>query len=126
MEYTIKGTVVAGRRLGRQLGFPTANITCGDTPGVDDGVYAVCVDVNGKSYRGMANIGYKPSIGSSDRLLEVNIFDFDEDIYGYTIDVTLLKYLRHEKRFTTLDELREAIDRDRLDTEEYFKLKSLY
>ncbi len=120
MEYTIKGTVVAGRRLGRELGFPTANIAAGDTPGVDNGVYAVRVDIDGKTYDGMANLGHKPSIGSSERLLEVNIFGFEEDLYGRRISVTLLHRLRSEKHYATLEELRNAIARDRRETEEYF------
>ena len=120
MEYTIKGTVVAGRRLGRELGFPTANIVVGDTQGVADGVYAVCVEVDGKSHHGMANLGHKPSVGGGERLLEINIFSFDEDLYGREIGVTLLHYLRPEKHFATLEELREAIARDRRETEKYF------
>ncbi len=120
MEYTIKGTVVAGRRLGRELGFPTANIVVGDTPGIADGVYAVHVEVDGKNYRGVANLGHKPSVGGGERLLEVNIFGFDEDLYGREICVTMLRYLRPEKHFATLEELREAIENDSRETEKYF------
>lgn len=123
MEYTIKGTVVPGRKLGRELGFPTANIVAGPTPGIADGVYAVRVNVDGQSYRGMANLGHKPSVGGTDeeRLLEVNIFGFAGDIYGRGISVVLLRYIRPERYFPTLGELRDAIDHDRRAIEKYFE-----
>ena len=122
MEYIIKGTVVPGRRLGRELGFPTANLAAGDTPGIADGVYAVRVRVGGRQYEGMANLGHKPSVAGPDaeRMLEVNLFGFDGDLYGKEIEAALVRFIRPEKHFASLDELRTAIAADRRVIEEYF------
>lgn len=122
MGCVIKGTVVPGRKLGRKLGFPTANVAAGDTPGAEDGVYAVRVSAGGRTYEGMANLGHKPSVADAgdERLLEVNIFGFTGDIYGQEIEVELVRFIRSEKRFASLDELREAIGTDRHTIEDFF------
>lgn len=115
MMHIIKGIVIRGRQMGRKLGFPTANIAAGDTPGIEDGVWAVRADVGGSVYEGMANLGYSPTIdgGDSQRLLEVNLFGYDGDLYGHEIEVLMIRRIRAEKRFASLDELKEAVDNDR-------------
>ena len=94
-----------GNKLGRTLGYPTANLEIAEKlkliPG--DGIYAVDVmlpDEPGKIYAGMMSIGFRPTIGHSDRTIEVNIFDFDRMIYGETIKVIVKKYLRPEVKFS--------------------------
>lgn len=123
MGFTIKGTVIRGKALGRRLGFPTANIVVEDTPAVADGVYAVRVTAAGRTFCGMANLGRRPSIENADtrRLLEVSLFGFDGDLYGRTLEVKLLRFIRPERRFGSLEELRKAVGHDRGVIEEYFK-----
>lgn len=117
----IKGTVVGGRALGRELGFPTANIRIEEGVQADNGVYAVRVCVEGGVYDGMANLGTRPSVdGGSQRFLEANIFGFEGDLYGREIEVELVKYMRAEVRFPSLDELKAAIAKDRENILAYF------
>lgn len=115
-RYGIKGIVVPGNRLGRTIGFPTANID----PSFPlkavpkNGVYATEVTVNGKQYRGMTNIGVRPTLGESGaRLIETNIFDFDEDIYGLEIELRFIARVRDEKKFASLEELGRQLKIDR-------------
>lgn len=123
MGCTIKGTVIQGKKLGRRLGFPTANIAVGDTPCISDGVYAVRTTIDGKTFCGMANLGSRPSVENTDtqRLLEVSLFDFEGDLYGKTLEVELLAFIRPERRFASIEELQRAVEHDRGVIEEYFK-----
>lgn len=113
-DYTILGTVQAGRQLGRTIGFPTANLRAHNEQFPPDGVYAVRCEFGGESYRGVANIGCRPTLAGaeSERSLEVHIFDFDNDIYGRDVEVTFVAYLRGERKFASVDELKEQIGRD--------------
>jgi riboflavin kinase / FMN adenylyltransferase len=118
-DYFFSGKVVLGNKLGRTLGYPTANLEITDKlkliPG--DGIYAVDVvlpDEPGKIYAGMMSIGFRPTIGISDRTIEVNIFDFDRMIYGETIKVIVKKYLRPEVKFNGLDELKHQLALDKI------------
>ena len=116
--HMVSGTVVAGDRRGRQLGFPTCNL--GDPPEAlpGHGVYAVLVDrvEQGEARalaRGVANVGLRPTVASSERaLVEVHLFDFTGDLYGAELRVHLVERLRAEKRFDGLEALRAQIDRD--------------
>ena len=114
-EYGISGTVVKGQQLGRQLGFPTANIICTDPnkliPG--NGVYAVKVIYKGNEMRGMMNIGVRPTVNGAGRTAEVNIFDFNSEIYGESIEVRFVKWVRGEKKFEGLQQLIEQLHRDK-------------
>ena len=100
-RYSLKGVVVAGNRLGRTIGFPTANMKLYEplklVPG--RGVYAVEAEVLGKKYRGMTNIGLRPTVGGSFTTIETHILDFDEDIYGLPLRITFLRRLRDEVHF---------------------------
>jgi riboflavin kinase/FMN adenylyltransferase len=114
LPFILEGTVVYGQQFGRKLGFPTANL------GLDAamifplsyGVYAVNVQLGHQSIHGIANAGVRPTLDGTRFQLEVHLFDFDEDIYGKTIEVTFLHFLRPEKRFNNPQELADQIGRD--------------
>lgn len=109
---TIEGVVLHGRRLGRELGFPTANMEVAD-PMIEGGVYASRVVIDGVSYRAMSNLGCNPSVGGGARHLETHLFGFAGDLYGRCIRVELLCKLRDERRFDSLEALRRQIEADR-------------
>ncbi len=110
----ISGQVTGGNKIGRKLGFPTANIAVGDGLDVPDGVYSARVTVGGQTHNAMANLGRKPSIGGDGgRVLEVHLFDFSQDIYDCMIEVELLEFIRPERRFDSFDQLRRQIARDK-------------
>lgn len=125
--FRIKGTVIEGKRLGRKLGFPTANIAVGKEIEARDGVYAARVSVGGRDYEAMANLGYRPSVApdSHERLLEVNLFEFEGSLYGQQIEVELLEFIRPERAFASVDELREAVEADRNTILKYFKTRCI-
>jgi riboflavin kinase / FMN adenylyltransferase len=129
--YFFEGKVIEGNKLGRTIGFPTANLHVGSEekliPG--NGVYAVTV-VNRQPrlvsvpsisdnpeatqvYKGMMNIGIRPTVGGKKRVIEVNIFDFDEDIYGQDLQVHIHNYLRGEVKFNGLEDLKEQLKKDK-------------
>ena len=107
--YELSGTVIEGRKLGRGLGFPTANLRLGERQTPRDGVWAVKVDGVRK---GVANLGTRPTVDGGERLLEVHLLDFSGDLYGKELRVRFEKFLRPERKFGSLDELREQIGRD--------------
>jgi riboflavin kinase/FMN adenylyltransferase len=122
--YSFQGEVVQGNQMGRQLGFPTANLRISHAlkliPAI--GVYAVTVVVRDRIYKGMLNIGYRPTL-TQDLILtcEVNILDFSEDIYGETIQVRFMDRLRDEKRFAGKDELTRQLQEDRFQVTQMLK-----
>lgn len=124
-NYFFEGEVVEGNKIGRTLGYPTANITINDpnklVPG--NGIYAVQVRVGDaqEKMNGMMSIGLRPTVGTSDRTIEVNIFDFQKDIYGENLRVYLKKYLREEKKFANLEELKNAIGADKIEALKYVR-----
>jgi riboflavin kinase/FMN adenylyltransferase len=107
--------VVGGNKIGRKIGFPTANITLQDEYKLITaiGVYACRILYNGKMYLGMGNIGYRPTINNSDLTVEVHIFDFDKDIYGEPITIFFVDRIRDEIKFKDLDALKEQLTLDR-------------
>jgi riboflavin kinase/FMN adenylyltransferase len=113
--YTLTGVVVAGNRIGRTIGFPTANMKLYEPLKLvpAHGVYAVEVGVLGQRYRGMTNIGMRPTVGGTVPTIETHILDFDEDIYGLPLSVTFLRRVRDEIRFQSLEELRRQLEQDR-------------
>lgn len=111
--YAIHGKVVAGQQLGRQLGFPTANVRLKRYRSPLSGVFAVQTHLGNRVVPGVANIGIRPTVaGLVKPILEVHLLDFDEQIYGERIAVQPLKKLREEKKFASLDELKANIARD--------------
>lgn len=116
-EYFLKGKVVVGDKRGAKIGYPTANVESLDPnkllPG--RGVYFVEVEIEESKFYGMANVGYRPTFKSeNEKLLEVHIFDFDEDIYNKDIRITFKNYLRPEKKFPSADELLLQLKEDKI------------
>ena len=115
-RYSLHGVVVAGNRLGRTIGFPTANMQLYEPlkliPG--NGVYFVRVQTLDRELYGMCNIGCRPTVGAGNaRTIETNIFDFDEDIYGLDLKITFIAKIREEVRFDSLEELKKQLENDR-------------
>ena len=115
-DYELYGVVVAGNRLGRTIGFPTANMQLYEPLKLvpANGVYAVEVEVDGRNFRGMCNIGVRPTVGGAAQTIETHILDFDEDIYGLPIGLRFLRRIRDERKFPSLDALKEQLARDAL------------
>ena len=116
--YSITAEVVVGNKIGRTLGFPTANLELPREYMLINncGVYACLVDYEGKTYKAMANIGHRPTIGDrseSNPLIEVNLFDFDGDLYGKQIHVRFIDRIRSEEKFNGLDALKAQLQQDR-------------
>jgi riboflavin kinase/FMN adenylyltransferase len=115
--FSIFGTVIAGNRLGRTIGFPTANIRPESEQLPPNGVYAVSAEVGDKTVRGVANIGLRPTIESAakERLLEVHLFDFSGDLYDCDVEVHFHRFIRPEQKFASLDALKAQIAADAID-----------
>jgi len=112
-RYSVSGPVVKGEQLGRQLGFPTANIATGNLQLPPDGVWAVrVIDTASRQWDGVANLGVRPTVGGTGRLLEVHLFGFSGEIYGENLEVCFEKHLRPEMKFPTLEALKERISYD--------------
>ena len=114
-DYSISGKVVYGNRIGRTIGFPTANIDQEDEYKLISavGVYACKVDYHGRIYKGMGNIGYRPTIDIGSLTIEVNIFDFDDEIYGEHIIIYFIERIRDEFKFENLSALRDQLTIDK-------------
>ena len=116
--YSITAEVVVGNKIGRTLGFPTANLELPREYMLisNRGVYACLVDYEGKTYKAMANIGHRPTIGDrreDNPLVEVNLFDFDGDLYGKQIHVRFIDRIRDEEKYGSLDALKAQLRHDR-------------
>lgn len=112
--FSVSGVVNHGKKMGSKLGFPTANISFNEKfTGLLKGVYKVNVEIDGKTYIGVCNIGVNPSIDNLEKpRLEVNILDYDDDLYGKNIKVTFLRFIRPEMKFKNIDELKETVNND--------------
>ena len=121
-NYSLIGRVIYGQQLGSTLGFPTANIDLSKTNNPLRGVFCVKVSLPDatKTIFGIANIGFKPTIGGQKLNLEVHLLDFDKDIYKSYIKIEFLSYLRKEKKFSGLDALKRQIDQDIEAAKQYF------
>jgi riboflavin kinase / FMN adenylyltransferase len=113
--YNLRGEVKAGERVGRTLGFPTANLHVSFEQKLipADGIYAVRVVLHGKVYEGMLNIGFRPTFKGTIRRLEVNILDFDQEIYGEELNVLFYRQIRREIRFDSAEALKHQLNRDK-------------
>jgi len=113
--YSLSGRVIKGDKLGRVLGFPTANIDLDSqdklVPG--EGIYAVTVKHEKKIYGGMLYIGTRPTVNGTKRSIEVNIFDFDNEIYGETLQISFIKLLRSDSKFSDLESLKRQLQQDK-------------
>ncbi len=128
-NFSIYGPVIKGDKIGRTIGFPTANIFVAETykliPG--DGIYAVTVvleDEPNKTYKGMAYIGQRPTINGMTRNIEVNIFDFSREVYGQKLTMNFLSFLRHDVKFTGLEALKLQLREDKENTLKFFASQS--
>ena len=127
--YSVTGVVVTGNKIGRTLGFPTANL---DIPNEfmminNPGVYACRTMIDGKEYHAMTNTGMRPTIGdraNGDFIIEVNIFDFDGDLYDKTLQVWFLQRIRDEVKFNGLEALKAQLVKDREQVKDYFSKHS--
>jgi len=124
-RYFIKGIVVDGKKLGHEIGFPTANIDPQESYKLvpKDGVYAVKVEIDDVVYNGMLNIGFRPTVNHQmdNRSIEVNIFDFDQNIYYKSISIHFYKRIRNEQMFKGIDALKEQLAKDKVTVLELFK-----
>ncbi len=114
------GVVVEGKRLGRTIGFPTANLLT-DTPPAR-GVYAVVAVADGRRYRAVMNVGRHPTVPEGPPTIEVHIIGFDGDLYGQTLKIEPVRLLRGERKFSSLAALEAQLERDRAMTEEIVTL----
>ena len=119
-RYTFSGKVVFGNKVGRTIGVPTANIWVPKSNLPIKGVYAVKASVKGETFNGIANMGVRPTVGGTSPVLEIHIFDFNEEIYGCRIEVEFYQKIRDEKKFENLDKLKEQINFDIAETRKYF------
>ncbi len=115
--FFITGKVIRGDQIGRQIGYPTANLQVEEAYKLipADGIFAVTVVIENKRYQGMAYIGHRPTINGMTRNIEVNIFDFNQDIYNQTISMNFHYFVRHDVKFISLDELKMQLAKDRED-----------
>jgi len=115
--FFITGKVIRGDQLGRQLGYPTANLMVEERYKLipSDGIYAVKVKVEGKEYKGMAYIGHRPTVNGMSRNIEVNIFEFNADIYNKQLRMEFLHFVREDIHFASLDELVIQLGKDKED-----------
>jgi len=108
----VSGKVLHGEKRGRELGFPTANLKLDPACGLKHGIYAVRVEIAGKRHDGVARFGVRPMFDEGAPLLEVFLFDFDGDLYGATIDVAFIGWIRHEQKFATIETLKRHMMAD--------------
>ncbi|HTT46857.1 MAG TPA: bifunctional riboflavin kinase/FAD synthetase [Pseudolabrys sp.] len=108
----VSGEVIHGAKRGRDLGFPTANLRLDPACGLKHGIYAVRVSLGGKRYDGVANFGIRPTFDSGAPLLEVFMFDFDGDLYGRSLDVAFIGWIRHEQKFDSIAALKRQMAAD--------------
>ncbi|GAB3656282.1 bifunctional riboflavin kinase/FAD synthetase [Echinicola sediminis] len=113
--YELNGIVIKGQQIGRSIDFPTANIHVPSNYKLipSDGAYAVLVGVEGKTLKGMLNIGKRPTVDGLEKTVEVHLFDFDDNLYDKQITVYFKDFLRAERKFANLDELKAQLERDK-------------
>lgn len=114
-DYFLTGSIAKGKQLGRTIGFRTANLKIEENYKLipRNGAYVVKSNINGKMVYGMMNIGYKPTVAGDNLTIETHYFDFEEDLYDQKIAVSILKYLRPEQKFDSVDLLKEQLQKDK-------------
>jgi riboflavin kinase / FMN adenylyltransferase len=112
--YDVVGTVIEGRKLARQLGYPTANLIVHNEQLPPDGVWSLRVRFRGEVYKGIGNLGRRPTVEQEGarRLLEIHVFDYDGDLYGEDVEAEFVEYIREEKKFDSIEELKAQIMED--------------
>jgi riboflavin kinase/FMN adenylyltransferase len=120
--YSLSGRVAHGQKLGRTLGYPTINIKMGDKTLIVKGIFAVSVKgIDNRVLQGVASIGTRPTVNGVDTILEVYILDFNQDVYGYSVEVEFLHKIRNEEKFDSLEELTAHIAQDTEKAKAFFK-----
>lgn len=121
--YTLSGTVIKGQQLGSKIGFPTANLHIADTNKIipNAGIYAVLVQTNNEQLKGMLYIGNRPTLSGTNRSIEVNIFNFDKNIYGEQLSLQVIKKNREDKTFSSIQEMTAAIAQDKVAVEKVLR-----
>ncbi len=120
--YSLSGRIAHGQKLGKKLGYPTINIKMGDKTLIVKGIFAVHVKgIDNRVLQGVASIGTRPTVNGVDTILEVYILDFDQDVYGYSVEVEFLYKIREEEKFDSLKELTLHIARDTEKAKAFFK-----
>lgn len=122
-NYFLTGTVVKGKQLGRTIGFPTANLSIKESYKLipQNGVYVVRSIINDKTVYGMMNIGFNPTVNGQNQAIEVHFFDFDEDLYGKELRVSILNRIRSEQKFESVLKLKEQLAQDKITSLEFIK-----
>lgn len=115
-SFHVSGKVIKGDQIGRKLGYPTANLFIPETYKIlpCDGIYAFKVEIDGNLYDGMGYIGDRPTLNGMTRNIEANIFEFDQDLYGKTIRLHFIDFIRGDAKFDSLEALREQIEKDKI------------
>ena len=108
----ITGEVIHGKKIGRALGFPTANMSMMGYESVERGVYRSSVEIDGVRYRAMSNVGIRPSVGGKELLLETHVIGYNGDLYGRALCIQLVEKIRDEKRFSSISDLKEQLLKD--------------
>lgn len=127
-SFFLKGKVIKGDKIGRTIGFPTANLYIEDIYKLipTDGVYAVSVQLDKETYQGMAYIGNRPTINGMTRNVEVNIFDFTKEIYGQNLCMKFETFIRSGEKFSSLDALKQQLERDKQNVLAYFNTRYIH
>ncbi|MCL2566561.1 MAG: riboflavin biosynthesis protein RibF [Alphaproteobacteria bacterium] len=121
-NYKITAPVMHGNKLGRTLGFPTANLSIAEYAAPKYGVYVVYAFVDGVRYKAIANFGLRPSVSNKKKeLLEVNLFDFEGDLYEASISVEFIDFIRIEQKFASLEDLKNQLNQDKIFAINYFE-----
>lgn len=120
-NYSLSGTVIEGKKIGRTINYPTANLKITEDYKLipKNGVYIVSSNLNHKTVFGMMNIGHNPTVEGTSNSIEIHYFDFNEELYSETITVSLLSRIRDEQKFNSLDDLKKQLDSDRTYSKNY-------
>ena len=120
----IEGVVVEGKKMGRSLGFPTANIKFqnNDLASIPNGVYASKIIYHNSIYNGMVNVGFRPTFGKNELTVEVNLFNFQGELYGETLKIFFIKRIRDEQKFPDLETLKNQLREDKVWVENFLTL----
>lgn len=121
--FTLVGTIVKGRGIGKDLGFPTANVDIAEDYKLipKNGVYVVSARIDGEQVYGMMNIGTNPTVGGKEETIEANFFQLDKDLYGRKLEIEMLVRIRDEKKFDSVEDLMVAMKQDRAFSKQYIR-----
>ena len=112
-DIEIEGVVINGNALGRTIGFPTANMDIAEGVVIENGVYRSTIEIDGKIYDAMSNVGTRPSVDGTTRLLETHVLNFNGNLFGRRLKLRLLEKIRDEVKFSSIEALQQQLLRDR-------------